>query len=38
MFETGQKKTTGKYEVHKPASMLQEAQPKEREAWFANHY
>jgi len=28
MFETHQKKTTGKYEVHKQASRLQEAKPK----------
>ena len=31
MFEIDQKKTTGKYEVHKQAYRLQEAQPKERE-------
>ena len=31
MFETDQKKTTGKYEVHKQAPRLQEGQPKERE-------
>lgn len=31
MFETDQKKTTGKYEVHKQTCRLQEAKPKERE-------